>query len=394
MPDRTNAAAARAREASPMTPATPNSPDNHHITDPGGDQFPTEDQAKEDISRLLVGRFKPISDLPSECLSDAELISVSEEKDEEKWNPHIKGCGRCGNVVNLLRQAETKRISLDEFLANASKEVRQSRKEKRRSSYWWAFYNIYSPQQVALAVVIIVALFALLGIWYVKNTQSVSPPQYAVVMPEDDLGKVTEWLRAANNVADDSSIPQPDKIVKFKTLQGERTEINQKLKSITQTPLEPSERAELAQLVSTYNSEIKLLNATIQSKGGASGETQHLEMEPNKDSVVVSIVLLTIAGDESVSLLDTYSFQGSQKQDIDMARTIVKGSKELNFTALANNQVEVQDLSLGRSETDRARISGRLAELKQNKGIDVKFVSTPTGTLPTAFTDKRSLTAH
>jgi len=147
-------------------------------------------------------------------------------------------------------------------------------------------------------------------------------------------------------------------------------------------------------LVSTYNSEIKLLNATIQSKGGASGETQHLEMEPNKDSVVVSIVLLTIAGDESVSLLDTYSFQGSQKQDIDMARTIVKGSKELNFTALANNQVEVQDLSLGRSETDRARISGRLAELKQNKGIDVKFVSTPTGTLPTAFTDKRSLTAH
>ena len=114
----------------------------------------------------------------------------------------------------------------------------------------------------------------------------------------------------------------------------------------------------------------------------------------NKDSVVVSIVLLTIAGDESVSLLDTYSFQGSQKQDIEMARTIVKGSKELNFTALANNQVEVQDLSLGRSETDRARISGRLAELKQNKGIDVKFVSTPTGTLPTAFTDKRSLTAH
>jgi len=393
MTTRTNAAAAQAREASPMTPVSSNSPDGNDNTNLEGDRSPIDDRANEGFSGFFR-RFPPAAELQSECLSDAELITISEHKDERKWNPHVKDCSRCKNVVNLLMQAETKRISLDDFLANASKQVRKSRKERRPSSYWWAFYNIYSAQQVTLAAVIAVVVLGLLGLWYVKNGQQVSHPQYARVMPEDDYGRVKEWLRAANNVADDSSIPEREKIAKIKDMQGERTEINKKLKKVTQTPLAPAERAELAQLVSTYNSELKLLNAAIQFNGKA-GETQHLEIEPNSDSAVVSIVLFTIAGDESPSLLDTYSFQGSQKQDIEIAKTIVRGSKELTFTALANNQVEVQDLSLGRSETDLNRISGRLEQLKQNKGIVVKFVPTPAGAFPgPASNDKKVLTAH
>ena len=142
-------------------------------------------------------------------------------------------------------------------------------------------------------------------------------------------------------------------------------------------------------MVTTYNSEIRLLNAAIQAKGGAGGEPQHLEMDPNRDSNVVSIVVLTIAGEEGPASLDTSVFQGDQKQNVEMARTIVKGSKELSFTSLTNNEVEVQDLSLDRSETDLTRISGRLELLKQ-KGIVVRF----TGALPgNAFKEKRALTS-
>ena len=390
MQNRTNTAAALAKEKSTMTPATPSQPDGNNNTDPDGGDIPIDSSTDDGFSKFF-GKFKPTSYMQSECLSDAQLISVSEEKDQEKWDPHVKTCGRCKNVVNLLMQSESKRISLDEFLANASKQVRQSRKEMRPASYWRAFYHISSAWQVTVAVVIAVVVFGLIGWWYVKNSQPVSHPQYAVVIPADDSWRVKEWLRTHNSIADDPSLPVAAKIARFKTMQGERAEINQKLKSITRGPLEASERAELAQLVSTYNSEIKILNAAIQS-GNVTGETQHLEMEPNRDSTVVSIVVLTITSDENPTLLGSYTFQGSQKQDVELARTIVKGSKQLNFTALANNDVEVHDLSF-RSETDLNRITGRLEQLKQEKGIVVKFVSTPNGFPRSAFGEKKPTVA-
>jgi hypothetical protein len=42
------------------------------------------------------------------CLSDAQLIELSEQRDTTSWPEHVNACSRCRKVISLLHQADDK----------------------------------------------------------------------------------------------------------------------------------------------------------------------------------------------------------------------------------------------------------------------------------------------
>jgi hypothetical protein len=86
-----------------------------------------------------------------------------------------------------------------------------------------------------------------------------------------------------------------------------------------------------------------------------------------KAEEIVSKVCVAIASSKDDS-------NSGKKNEVETAQAIVTTSKDLEFTALKNKDVEVQDLLPNRSQDERVRIEKRLLELKSTDGISVKFM--------------------
>jgi hypothetical protein len=309
-------------------------------------------------------RWKPSAGANSDCVSDAELIEIAKLTDRNSWPKHVQSCSRCENVIQLLNRADMK-IPIDVFLSRTSREVRQAKGKQSFSSYVWAFYNISAPRYAVVYLVVFLFL-GVAGIWIYQKRSETSPP-YAASLKEDDYWKTTEWIRARTAIADESSLSPDQKLAKLRELQGDYGVIEGKLIAIQRSnTLGPSEKAELAQLVTTYNSQVKLLTSKSETKAVSEGADPVLVIQASTDSDIVSKV--------SVSILSSKSDQINQKErDLETAKAVMQASKELDFTSINNKEVEVQDLVPNRSEGERKAIQERLTDLKNTDGIAVKL---------------------
>jgi len=220
-------------------------------------------------------------------------------------------------------------------------------------------------------VYLVVFLFlGVAGIW-IYQKRSETAPQYSASLREDDYWKITEWIRERTAIANDSSLSPDQKLVKLRRLQGDYEAIEAKLINLQRSkPLDPSHRAELAQLVTTYNSQVRLLTAESDTKTPPKGGDMVLVIQATADSDIVSKVSASILANNLAPL-------NQKERDTETARAVVQASRELDFTSINNKEVEVQDLMPNRSELERKAILGRLADLKTTDGITVTFSEPP-----------------
>ena len=68
----------------------------------GGAQF---EEAIADQLNNFFSRWEsePVGE---DCVSDALLVELSEQKDTTRWPEHVSSCSRCRNVITLLQRAD------------------------------------------------------------------------------------------------------------------------------------------------------------------------------------------------------------------------------------------------------------------------------------------------
>jgi|GEM_PF-2147765 len=317
----------------------------------------------EEIGGFL-GRWKPSAAGNLDCVSDAELIEIAKLTDRNSWPKHVQKCNRCENVIQLLNRADM-RIPIGVFLSKTSSEVRRAKAKQSFSSYVWAFYNVSAPR-FAVVYLVVFLFLGVAGIW-IYQQRSQTAPQYVASLKDDEYWKVTEWVRERTVIAD-SSLSPDQKIVKLRQMQGDYALIEEKLLELqNNNSLNFSQRAELAQLVTTYNSQVKLLTAKSDTKTTSRGGADTvLVIQASTDSDIVSKVAASILANKSDQL-------NQNERDLQTAKAVVQASKELDFTSINNKEVEVQDLVPNRSQDEKNAIKDRLADLKNTDGITVKL---------------------
>ena len=72
---------------------------------PAAGLVPHFDEAIADQLNNFFSRWEsePVGE---DCVSDALLIELSEQKDTTRWPEHVSSCSRCRNVITLLQRAD------------------------------------------------------------------------------------------------------------------------------------------------------------------------------------------------------------------------------------------------------------------------------------------------
>jgi len=324
------------------------------------------------ISRFFQ-RWPSLSSENSDCVPDAELLSVAAEPNRSKWPEHIKSCTRCSEVIQLLQNSDRTRISIDDFLSNTSRVANKGlvRSTTFSFNYINAFYRNIRPSYRLTGLMALAVLFSVSTWFYLSRSLNDSTPiTQRISLSEDGYWKTTQWLRMSSDILEDESLSPEDKLTRLKPLQSDFAQVKQTLANIRTSDLDPTRRAELAELVINYNSQAQILRDSILIPKKASQGTTHIQsVDPTKDSTLVSEIYAAV---KPTNIKNEAKLNQEQKQ-LEAAKAIVEASKQLDFTSIKDNEVEVRDLVTDRNTADRARIQERMTQLQNNTGVTVKL---------------------
>jgi hypothetical protein len=343
------------------------------------------DPATERISAFFT-RWAQFPNHKSECFSDADLVLIAQEQNRIKWPKHVQECSICGNVVHLIQNSTSERIPIVELLAKASivskGDYLTARPGKSSSlGYLRGFYRGLHPSAIAVAAIVLLA-FVSAAVWYGTRSKEQSKASYSVALNEDPYWKTEQWFRASVDIMQDSSLSLEKKVANLAPLKPDYGLIEQTVASIPSSNLDPVRRADLAKLLTEYNSQTKLLRAYLQkSRTGSSFEVK--DVQPSTDSKIVTEICA------AVNVKTDSSAVNKEEQDIQDAKAVIEGAKQLNFASVDNQQIIVQDLIENRSLSDRKEIGERIRAIENTTNVKITLSVEPVGARR-GFVDSRA----
>lgn len=349
------------------------------------------------VTERISNFFTKWSRLPndqSECLSDAKLVLIAQEHERLRWPTHVQECSICSKVVQLIQNSKSERKSVLEFLTKTRAIAKDDYVSERfeKSSMWnylRAFYRGWSPSSTVAGVLVLLS-FVALGVWSTTHSLEPAKSSYTAVLGEDPYQKTEEWFRASVEIMENPSLSPEKKISNLEPLKIQYSFIQQSVASIQSSKLDPVRRAELAKLVSEFNSQTRLLRADLQkTRTGSNFEVRDVPQSPDSKIVTQICAAVTVKTDSS----SVKSEAKTEEQDIQAARAVIEGARQLNFASVDDKQIIVQDLIVNRSLSDRQEIGERLKAIEYASNVKITLSVDPIAS-PQGLLDSKSTTRY
>ena len=306
------------------------------------------------------------------CLADYRLVEIAQIDDSKQWPHHVRGCKHCSGVVHLLRTKERPPDKLYEFINRAQKKAAEAVRADRPSvwSQLWSFTSLGQSRWAATALVASVILL-IIGWWISARYASPSNDKPVIVsVGEDKYGDTVRWLQVSVNTLEDQKLSLNEKQRLLAELGKNVPQINESLKSLNS---DSTKRAELANLVNDYETGITLLKDKIAAQKKAP-PIQAPKLDSTADTEMVGSIYMTA---HDSFLPESPGDEKKTRTEVEAAKAVQEGNKQVDVIAIKENEVEVVDLKPNRSPEEAAKLEHNLNDILGKRNIKLTLIKPP-----------------
>lgn len=230
---------------------------------------PNSQSTKNEDSDREVEKFLNLwLPLPTEnanCPPDYVLVSVARESEEsaQKWTEHVKTCLHCTRIIELLRETERPKITLQHIFANASRDAQKVRSKSHSGretahSQSWSFgsaslFNAQPRSIMAFAVSLVLIGVVLVGsrqLSFFKSSNRVA----TVSFERNESKELLQSLEARLAQLQETKVPTEQE----RQYVAEYNDTIQQIKTLNnQKKIAPEDRGQVAFLSAQYRNRLE-----------------------------------------------------------------------------------------------------------------------------------------